>query len=124
MNVIITAIIALAIALGAPVQPASQPSQPASQPSLEQPCYEDMPCWDAATMGNLQGDTMHPSEVAAWIAIEDIPLVPSVDNQRPVYAATLDHLPEPDSLPLGYFMVADDAPNVFHMFEWVTFYDA
>lgn len=119
MSVILSFIIACTIALGAPIQP----SQPASQPAPVVECMEDQPCWDSSTMGNLL-PPMSPSEVAAWDALATIPLQPSVDNQRPVYAATLDHQPAANSLPLGYFVIAGDAPNVFHMFEWVIFYDA
>ncbi len=121
MSIIITAIASVLIFLSSLSGATEQPSQPVSQPaSIE--CMEDMPCWDASTEGVIQG-VMSPQEIDAWDAIADLPLVPANNMQHLEYAATLDHVPA--NLPLGYFVVGSDSqPQLVHMFQWVTYWDA
>lgn len=116
LQVIISAIVFIASLIGSPVQP----SQPVSQPaSIE--CMEDMPCWDSATMGNLQAGTANEND--AYLTIATWELMPSSPDQALQYIETLDYLPT--SFPVGYFAVSSQTtPQTFHIMQWVTLHHA
>jgi hypothetical protein len=117
VNVIISLIISLSIALGAPVQPSQAVSQP---PVVE--CMEDMPCWDSATMGTVL-PALEDSEVDAWETVSRLTIVPANTSQALEYNRTLDYMPE--SLPLGQFAISSfTSPNTYHVMQWVTLYHA
>lgn len=117
MNTILSLIIVLSIALGAPVQP----SQPVSQPIAEV-CMEDMPCWDSATEGDIL-PALSTNELEAWDTIATWELSPASPNQSLQYIETLDYLPT--SFPTGYFAIASQtSPQAYHIMQWVTLYHA
>lgn len=58
----------------APKAPATQaPHSPITQAPVQAPCYEDEPCWDCATMGNLICGNASPQPTAATQCEEDMP---------------------------------------------------
>jgi len=120
MSLITALIISLSVILGSP-SPAPDAAPTATTQTV---CHEEDACWDAATMGNGQADTL---KTDAWNAIETANIHAPEDSKNLMLSYVETVTGQPENLPAGagYFAVESNTlPNAFHVFKWDTLQDA
>ena len=109
--------LSLSFMMGAP---APAPMDTDSMPAVQ--CEEDMPCWDADSMGNGLSNTL---EADAWDAVDRAGITTPASSQPLILTYSETVTGQPASLPLGSFSIASNTmPNAFHIFRFDNLYFA
>lgn len=133
MSYIIAIVLTLSAILGIS-QPASA-NVPASQPAslslsvFDAPsapesiaCEEDMPCWDCATMGNMQcGPVAH--DVDAYQSLDAAGIAFNVTDKELMlsYHHSITTPPMPEDIKTGQFVITSaNVENLWHVMQWET----
>ena len=82
-------------------------------------CYEDMPCWDCATMGNLQcGPVAH--EADAYLAFDALGGVPT-DNETLMLEYVSSFTTDLPELTAGQFILhSTQTEGLNHVMQWTS----